>query len=97
VQLVVVSAAIAAVSMATSISTAFFLMIFHTFSRIPSKIPMIFLFFGAILVVTTPLLRGGGAGGGSGKRGKASPLTPLQKERGTPLLQGGGAGGGSDR
>jgi len=44
-QLVVVSAVIAAVNMETITSTAFLLMIFRTFSRIPSKIPMIFLFF----------------------------------------------------
>jgi hypothetical protein len=48
-QLVVVSAVIAAVSMATSTSTAYFLMICHTFSRILSKIPMIFLYFGTDL------------------------------------------------
>ena len=54
-QLVVVSAVIAVVSMATSTFMAFFLMICHTFSRIPSKFPMIFLFFSAILVVATPL------------------------------------------
>ena len=45
-RLVVLSAVIAAVSMATSIPTVYFLMIFYTFSRIPSKIPMIFLYFG---------------------------------------------------
>ena len=44
-QLVVVSAVIAAVSMATSTFMAFFLMICHTFSRIPLKIPTIFLLF----------------------------------------------------